>query len=98
MKLFTRKEKEIDEDEVEIKRVRKAMSQIEASTTEYTTMNTNLDVLKKGRGYVKNPNFISKDVLVVAGVNVAIAFVVMGFEHGHVITTKLASFLIKGRV
>ena len=96
MKLFTKRDKRSDEDK-EIARVTEAMSLIDPKSEEYTKMAINRDMLK-GKTYVKTTNFVSKDVLIIAGINLLLGVLTLHWEDTHVLTSKVGSLLIKQRV
>jgi len=97
MKLFTKADKRSSIDK-EIDNVIEVMSITKSDSDEYKNMATNLEVLMKGRSYNKDNTKVSKDIIVAGVFGIIQILIIVGYEHGHVLTSKAVSFVTKGRV
>lgn len=64
---------------------------------DYTAMANNLETLCRAQERVKKSK-VNPDTLVTAASSLLGIAMILGYEHGHVITSKALAFVLKGRV
>lgn len=95
MKL-TKKDKRT-EIEKEIDNLARSLRFYNPSEDSYATVAANLETLCRAQERVRKPG-VSPDAMVTAASSLAGILLILGYEHGHVITSKALAFVLKGRV
>jgi hypothetical protein len=96
--MFTlKKPKEPTDLDVVIQRVLVHMEHINPDTPKYNELSTQLVKLYKLRAETEPRMRVSADTWALIGANLAGILIVVGYEHGHVITSKALGFISKLR-
>jgi len=73
------------------------LSTMDPSSEEYKIAVVNLTVLTKAQTVMKSGKVSSDTKWIVLG-NLIGVVIIVGYEHGHVLTSKAMNYLVKGRV
>ena len=74
------------------------MSMTDRGSEEYKKLATNLEVLMKAKSLYKDPARIDANTLAIVLGNLLGIAIIVGYEEGHIITSKALGFVLKGRV
>lgn len=83
--------------EREIDRVLAVMAEIPPNSNGYKELLEQLEVLYKASANDRNRR-VSPDTVALIAANLVGIVLILGYEHGHVVTSKALGFVIRGRV
>jgi len=82
----------------EVDEIIEIMSHTDRGSEEYKKLAANLELLIKAKSIYKDPARIDANTLAIVLGNLIGIAIIVGYEEGHIITSKALGFVLKGRV